>query len=96
MHGLMSRRHLINLISGCCSWVFDSRRLPKDQNQLVSDGDEKMEKLLTQYGKDHIDNYKGQALHQSADLVTNKVLAECDSFKEIMFERSHLFQSSVD
>ena len=34
-------------------------------------------------------------MHQSADLVTDKVLAEWDSFKEIVFERCHLFQSSV-
>ena len=38
----------------------------------------------------------GGTLHQSADLVTDKVLAEWVSFKEIMFGYCCLFQSSVD
>ena len=50
--------------------------LPRDQNILVSKGDE-MEKLLSHYEKDHTDIYNGGGtLHQSADLVTDKVLAE--------------------
>ena len=35
-------------------------------------------------------------MHQYADLVPDKVLADWASLKEIVFERCHLFQSSVD
>ena len=55
-----------------------------------------MEKLLIHYGKDHTDIYKGETLHQSADLAIDKVLAEWASFKEITFEHCCFFQSSVD
>ena len=60
----------------------------------MSYGDNETEKLL-RHGKDHTDIYKGKMLHHSADLVTDKILAEWASFKEIMFEHC-LFQSSVD
>ena len=76
--------------------VFDLRRLPDDQNLLVSYDEDEMEKLLSHYEKDHTDIYKGETLSQSADLVTDAVLAEWASFKEIMFECCCLFQSSVD
>ena len=64
--------------------MFDPRRLPDDQNLLVSYGDDEIEKRLSHYGKD------------LQSLVTDKVLAEWASFKEIMFEPCRLFQSSVD
>ena len=38
--------------------VFDPRRLPEDQNLLVSYGHDEMEKLLSHCGKDHTDIYK--------------------------------------
>lgn len=55
-----------------------------------------MEKRLSHYGKNHTDVYKGELLHQSADLGNDKVLAVQASFKEIMFECRRLFQSSVE
>ena len=61
--------------------VFDPKRLPEDQNLIVSYGGDEIEKLLSHYGKDHTNIYKGETLHQSADLVTDKVLAEWASFK---------------
>ena len=76
--------------------VFDPRRLPEDQNLLVSYGDDEMEKLLSHYGKDHADIYKGETLHQSANPITNQVLAVWNSFKGVIFERRRLFQSVVE
>ena len=49
--------------------VSDLRRLPKDQNLLVSYGKDEMEKLLYHYRKDHTNIYKGEMLYKSADLV---------------------------
>ena len=42
-----------------------------------------MEKLLSHYGKNHTDIYKGETFHQSADLVTNKFLADWASFNYV-------------
>ena len=91
---LKSRRHLVNFVPGCCL-VFDPRRLAKNQNLLVNHGDNEMGKLVSHYEKGYTDIFKGEALHQSEDLVTEKVLAVWASFKEIMFECCCLFESSV-
>ena len=59
-------------------------------------GEEEMDRLLSHYGTDHTDEYKGVTSHQSADLNPDKVRAEWGDFKEIMFERRRLFQNSLD
>lgn len=59
-------------------------------------GEDEIESLLSHYGTDHSHTYNGVTLHQSADLNSDIVRAEWSGFKEIVFERRRLYQSSID
>lgn len=77
-------------------WIWYFKKVVAHLILLVNYGKEELDKLLSHYGSDYSNIYKGATSHQSADPKPDEVLADWDEFKEIMFKRCWLFQSLLD
>ena len=72
--------------------IFDPRKLPKNLEVEDSFGEEEINKLISWYGMQKSDTYKGKTTFQKEDLEANKLRAEWPGFLHLTHKR-HLMLS---
>jgi len=76
--------------------ILDPRKLPAQQQDLDFYGDVELLELLSFYGEDRKNRYKGAENYQAADIDKDVTLAKWPSFKNVMFQKRKAYEESID